>query len=88
MINHEQHEKLRLEQAKKMATPEAQVKYARRKQSVERPFAVIKQHFGARQFLTRSLQRVSCEWLWLVAAFNLKQLIGLQTRGTGPPSAP
>ena len=88
MINHEQHEKLRLEQAKKMATPEAQVKYARRKHSVERPFAVIKQHFGARQFLTRSLQRVSCEWLWLVAAFNLKQLIGLQTRGTGPPSAP
>ena len=88
MINHEQHEELRQEQARKMATPEAQAKYARRRHSGERPFAVIKHHFGARQFLTRGLQRVACEWSWLVAAFNLKQLMGLQARGTGPPSAP
>ena len=41
MINHEQHEKPRIEQAKKRATNESQVKYARRRHSVERTFAVI-----------------------------------------------
>lgn len=87
-INHEQHEELRQEHAKKMTKAESKTKYSRRRHSGERPFAVIKQHFGARQFLTRGLKRVECEWSWLVASFNLKQLMGILQGGTGPPLGP
>ena len=69
-----------------MKTDDAKKKYARRRHPGERPFAVIKQHFGARQFLTRGLERVKQEWLWLTTAFNLKQLVGLIRSGTDPPA--
>ena len=53
----------------------------------ERPFAVIKQTMGARQFLTRGLARVKQEWLWLATAFNLKRLLPLLQARPGPPPA-
>jgi len=84
-VAHDQHEKHRREHARRMAAPEAKEKYDRRRHSGERPFAVIKQHFGARQFLTRGLDRVRCEWHWLATAFNLHRLFGLLQSGTGPP---
>ncbi len=85
MINREQHESLREAHAEKMSTDEAQKKYARRRHPSERPFAVIKQKFGARQFLLRGLSQVRQEWDWLVTAFNLDRLMGLICGGAGPP---
>lgn len=86
-IRHEQHEPHSLRQRERMRTEEAQQKYARRRHPGERPFAVIKQQFGARQFLTRGIERVKQEWLWLATAFNLKQLFGLIRSGADPPGA-
>jgi transposase len=83
-ISHEQNEELRLAHAKKMATEEAKRKYARRRHPGERPFAMIKAHFGARRFLTRGLKRVRTEWLWLTTAFNLHRLMSLLRAGAGP----
>jgi transposase len=85
-ISHDQHEKLRVEHAERMATPEAQKKYARRRHGGERPFAMIKHHFGARRFLLRGLERVRAEWRWLATAFNLHRLMSL-IRGRAGPSA-
>jgi len=83
---HEQHEALRLAHAKKMAQDAAKKKYARRRSPGERPFAVIKQHFGARRFLTRGLARVRHEWMWLASAFNLQRLMSLIRSGADPPA--
>ncbi len=85
-IRREQHETHLARQRERMRTKEAKKKYAQRRHPGERPFAVIKQFFGARQFLTRCLQRVKQEWLWLATAFNLKQLVGLFRSGAPPPS--
>ena len=85
MINREQHESLREAHAEKMSSDEAQQKYARRRHPSERPFAVIKQKFGVRQFLLRGRSQVRQEWDWLVIAFNLDCLFGLMAGGAGPP---
>lgn len=84
-INRDQHETRRNEQAKRMATKDAKEKYELRRHAAEFPFAVIKQHFGVRQFLLRGLAQVQTEWLWLASAFNLTRLFGLMNSGTGPP---
>ena len=83
-INREQHEELRVQHARRMATPEAQAKYARRRHPGERPFAMIKHHFGARRFLLRGLKQVRVEWQWLATAFNLHRLMGLLRGRAGP----
>ena len=87
-INREQHETLRESHAVKMATEAAQEKYSRRRHPGERPFAVIKQKFGARRFLLRGVEQVKQEWHWLASAFNLDRLFGLMRGGTGPPGVP
>ena len=60
-------------------------KYSARRHAGERPFAVIKQVFGARQFLTRGLASVRQEWAWLSTAFNVLRLIGPIQQGGYPP---
>jgi len=87
-INREQHESLRETHAVKMSTDDAQKQYARRRHAGERPFAVIKQQFGARRFLLRGLSQVKQEWHWLATAFNLDRLFGLLKSGIGPPAVP
>jgi transposase len=84
-INREQHEVHRERQAAKMATPEAQAIYALRRHPGERPFAVIKQQFGLRQFLLRGLRRVQMEWQWAATAFNLGRLLSLVSRSRDGP---
>lgn len=84
-INREQHESHREAHATKMGTDEAQEKYARRRHPGERPFAVIKQVFGARRFSLRGIDQVKQEWHWLAAAFNLHRLFGLIRTGVDPP---
>lgn len=85
MVCHEQHESHRVEHANKMAQPESKKKYSRRRHAGERPFATIKSQFGARGFLTRGLEKVSCEWHWLTSAFNLHRLMRLVTSNADPP---
>lgn len=84
-VTHEDFESDRVAHAEKMATDEAKEIYRQRQHPTERPFAVIKSQLGVRQFLTRGLDRVSQEWDWCVAAFNIHRLIGLLRNTAGPP---
>lgn len=79
-ISRFEHDHLREALAKRMSTPEAKQKYAKRREVMEHPFAIIKQHFGVRQFLLRGLERVRQEWRWISTAFNLYKLINLRSR--------
>ena len=83
-INRYEHDDLIEAHTQRMATPEAKTKYAARKHRGERPFAQIKHHFGARQFLLRGLKKVRIEWTWLVTAFNLRTLLTLIQARPGP----
>lgn len=85
-VGHEQHEAKRIAHAQKMSTEAAQQKYARRRHAGERPFAMIKGHFGARRFLTRGRDRVRDEWRWLTSAFNLHRLLRLLMSDPDPPN--
>lgn len=85
-ISHEQHEAKRIEHAEKMSSDEAKKKYSRRRHPGERPFAMIKGHFGARRFLTRGRAGVRNEWLWLTSAFNLHRLLRLIVSAPDPPA--
>lgn len=86
-ISRYEHEALAEKLARRMAAAEARAKYARRREVVERPFAVIKHHFGARRFLLRGLAQVRTEWRWLATAFNLDRLIALLRSRAGPAAA-
>ena len=83
-VSHDQHAALRERHAKRMATPEAQAKYKKRREVAEMPFAIIKHHFGARRFLLRGLNNVRTEWRWLATAFNLHKLMSLMRTRAGP----
>jgi transposase len=87
-VNREQYSAQQERHAQRMATPEAQTIYQQRRHPGERPFAVIKQQFGVRQFLLRGLQRVKAEWTWAATAFNIDRLIGLQRSRAGPEPEP
>jgi transposase len=86
-VNREQYEAHRERHARKMATPESQATYALRRHPGERPFAMIKHHFGMRRFLLRGLDRVRAEWRWATIAFNLQRLKSLMRSRAGPPAA-
>jgi hypothetical protein len=62
----------------------AQEIYAGRCHPGERPFAVVKQAFGARSFLLRGLKHVRQEWRWLASSFNLDRLMSLMRSRAGP----
>lgn len=83
-VSRDQFEPHRERLAKRMATDAGQAKYARRAAVGERPFAVIKQYFGVRQFLLRGLDRVRQEWNWITIAFNLKKLMAALEARAGP----
>lgn len=82
------HEKAKQAHAAKMRKPESKEKYARRAAATERPFAVIKQFFGVRAFLTRGLDCVRNEWNWLAIAHNIHKIMNLgylaQIRSNAP----
>jgi len=83
-----EHDALQEKLARRMATAEARAKYARRREVAERPFAVIKQQFGARRFLLRGIEQVRTAWRWLATAFNLERLLSLLRSRAGPAPAP
>lgn len=85
-IRHVEDEPVRLEHATKMSGDDAKKRYARRRHPGERPFAIIKQHFGARQFLLRGREKVRQEWSWLMLSFNLHRLMFLVRSNVDPPT--
>jgi transposase len=84
-VDRGEHEDAIDRQIAKMNKEESQATYTRRRHPGERPFAVIKQVFGARQFLTRGLSRVAQEWSWLSTAFNLTILVRQVRCLSNPP---
>lgn len=83
-IDRGEHDAVIERQKTKMARDESKKIYATRRSVGERPFAVIKQVFGLRQFLTRGLDRVQQEWTWATIAFNLKLVVRNTARGPSP----
>lgn len=60
--------------AAKMATPEAQAAYRKRKWIAEPPNGWIKHVLGFRQFSLRGINKVSAEWKLICAALNLRRM--------------
>jgi len=71
------HERAKQSHTRRMQSETSRTKYAQRAAVTERPFAVIKRHFGVREFLVRGLRKVRCEWNWLCIAHNLQRLLSL-----------
>lgn len=85
-VRHTQHETARIAHATKMAGDEAQATYSRRRHPGERPFGMIKHHFGIRQFSVRGRRRVRQQWDWLTSAFNLHRVMHLVQSNVDPPA--
>lgn len=64
--------------AEKMAAPDAQKDYRRRKAIVEAPNAWIKHVMGFRQFSMRGLSKVRAEWKLVCAALNLRRMSSMR----------
>lgn len=62
----------------KLQTDEGRSLYAKRKQTVEPVFGIIKHVLGFRQFLLRGLANVRGEWSLICLAYNVKRLWNLQ----------
>lgn len=62
----------------KLETEAGRALYARRKQTVEPVFGIIKQCMGFRQFLLRGLEKVAGEWRLVTTAYNFKRLWNLK----------
>ncbi len=61
----------------RMKTSEGKSLYAKRKQTVEPVFGIIKAAMGFRQFLLRGLKAVRGEWNLVCMAWNIKKLYAL-----------
>lgn len=58
----------------KLRTDDGRRMYAKRKQTVEPCFGIIKHAMGFRQFLLRGAQKVTGEWTLVALAYNVKRL--------------
>jgi transposase len=61
----------------RLATPEGKRLYARRKQTPEPVFGIIKSVMGFRRFSLRGLEKVKGEWTIVTMAWNIKRLFAL-----------
>ncbi len=67
-----------LDMKAKLETDTGRALYARRKQTVEPVFGIIKNVMGFRQFNLRGLSRISGEWQLISLAYNFKRLWNLK----------
>ena len=58
----------------KLETPDAKALYARRKQTVEPAFGIIKVAIGFTRFHLRGLANVATEWTLIALAYNCRRL--------------
>ena len=65
--------------AERLASPEGQAHYRRRKAIVEPVFGWIKHAMGFRQFSLRGLDKVTGEWGLVCLALNLRRMWVLQS---------
>jgi len=68
-----------LDMRQKLRTDAGRRLYAKRKQTVEPVFGIIKHVMGFRQFLLRGLAKVSGQWELVRLAYNVKRLWVLKT---------
>ena len=68
----------RLAMQAKLETDDAKTRYAKRKQTVEPVFGIIKSVMGFRRFHLRGLCHVASEWLLISLAYNCRRLHRLQ----------
>jgi hypothetical protein len=64
----------------KMQTDAARRIYSRRMDIVEKVFGQLKEDWGYKKMLRRTLPRAKCEWLFVVIAYNLKKLFTISTQ--------
>jgi len=64
----------RLAMLAKLETPDAKARYARRKQTVEPVFGIIKSALGFTRFHLRGLAKVISEWTLVALAYNCRRL--------------
>ncbi len=64
----------RLTMLAKFDTEDAKTRYARRKQTVEPVFGIIKAAMGFTRFHLRSLNKVATEWTLIALAYNCRRL--------------
>ena len=64
----------RLAMQAKLDTPDAKALYARRKQTVEPVFGIIKSALGFTRFHLRGLTNVAAEWCLIALAYNCRRL--------------
>ncbi len=67
----------------KMASEEAKKLYAKRKQTVEPVFGIVKSVLGFARFHLRGLENVSTEWSLVSLAYNFKRLHALRAAANG-----
>ena len=72
-LSKEGRQRLRVMQ-EKLQTEAGRKLYAKRKQTAEPVFGIIKSVLGFRQFLLRGLEKVSGEWNLVCLAYNAKRL--------------
>jgi hypothetical protein len=68
----------RLAMLAKLDNPDAKARYARRKQTVEPVFGIIKAALGFTRFHLRGLAKVGTEWTLIALAYNCRRLHRLQ----------
>lgn len=61
----------------KLRTDEGKQMYARRAQTVEPAFGIIKAPMGFRQFLLRGIEKVRIEWDLVCIAYNMRRMYSL-----------
>ena len=66
-----------LDMKEKLESEAGRRMYAKRKQTVEPVFGIIKNVMGFRQFLLRGLEKVRSEWRLVCLAYNVKRLFSL-----------
>jgi len=64
----------RLAMQAKLDHPDAKARYARRKQTVEPVFGIIKAALGFTRFHLRGLAKVTAEWTLIAIAYNCRRL--------------
>lgn len=64
----------RLNMLEKLDNPDAKARYARRKQTVEPVFGIIKSALGFARFHLRGLANVTAEWTLIALAYNCRRL--------------
>ena len=68
----------RVTMLEKLETPDAKARYARRKQTVEPAFGIIKSALGFTRFHLRGLAKVTSEWTLIALAYNCRRLHNLR----------